>query len=352
MWLLKNTTPFAADNSWIRDIDGSEVLLVVIKATARVQEDGRIALEAEQREVCDIPKFRGEPECSSLLYESDFVLRKIRTDVLVEGRAFAPSAKAVSQVDVRIKIANIDKTLRVHGDRVIENSAFGIKLSHPKPFFELPIFYEKSYGGTDLKDDDPRRHDWEPRNPVGVGFATSKKHILDSPAPNVEYPKHPYVSWKRGVPAGFGPIARHWAPRVGYAGTYDADWEENQSPLLPLDFDKRFYQCAPDDQQANGFLQGGEVVEMFNLSPEGHLSFRLPSVSFRLTSRFYDGSSEEHRADLHTVVLHPDKRRFELIWHSGLPCHHKVNKLRETTISIKRRVAKGGGQRTINEVVI
>ena len=340
MWLLKNITPFAAENSWVRDEDGSEVLLVAVKATVLVGEDGKLAFDEEQEEVSYVPVFRGEPESSSLLYESDLVHKKVRTDVLVEGRAHAPGGKPATRVDVRLKLGKIDKTLRVHGDRVVEDSPFGVATSRPEPFLEMPITYERSFGGTDVKDRDPKRHAWEPRNPVGVGFATKKEHVLGSPAPNVEDPEQPYESWDRGMPVGFGPVARHWSPRVGYAGTYDQEWEETRSPLLPKDFDARYYQCAPEDQQAGEFLKGGEQVELFNMTPEGYLAFRLPRVSLRMTSRFYDGSSEEHRPELHTVILQPDRRRFQLVWHSGLPCHHKVNKLRETTVSVKRRIPK------------
>jgi hypothetical protein len=49
----------------------------------------------------------------------------------------------------------------------------------------------------------------------------------------------------RPSPAGFGPIACHWQPRVGFAGTYGDAWVANRLPLLPDDFDDRFFQSAP-----------------------------------------------------------------------------------------------------------
>ena len=64
------------------------------------------------------------------------------------------------------------------------------------------------------------------------------------------------------MPAGFGPIARHWEPRVRWAGTYDKRWQRTRKPLLPDDFDDRFHQCAPEDQQVDGGLIGGELVEL------------------------------------------------------------------------------------------
>ncbi len=202
----------------------------------------------------------------------------------------------------------------------------------------MPITYERAFGGTDLKDDNSKKHGWEARNPVGVGFAMSKDHVVGTPAPNIEDPKQPYKTWQKGEPVGFGAIARHWSPRVQRAGTYDETWKKNRLPLLPSDFDELFYQCAPDDQQVPSFLKGGETVELHNLTPEGVLSFPLPRVTLGLETLFYDGSGESHRADLHTLIIYPDKRRFQMVWHSKLPCHHKEEKLKATKVTLKKRI--------------
>ena len=86
-------------------------------------------------------------------------------------------------------------------------------------------------------------------------------------------------------------------------------------------------------------FRGGEVVELQGMTSDGLLSFRLPRVTLALTTQFYDGGSvAEHRARLHTVILCPDRKSFVLVWHSHLPCHHKVNKLKSTEVTLKKRV--------------
>ena len=344
MWILKNLTPFAAERTWVRDFDGAEVWLVAVKGSFLIQPDGTQILDTEQTEVSRVPEFAGEPGLSSLLCDSDLVHTKSRTDVLLHGHAYSPEGSPTTSVDVRLKLADVDKTLRVVGDRVIERGliGMGVQLSSPQPFTRMPITYEQSFGGTDQKDEHPKRHGWEPRNPVGVGFGMYQDHVIGTPAPNIEHLKSSYADWRHGEPAGFGPIARHWAPRVGLAGTYDEAWEKTRSPLLPSDFDELFYQCAPQDQQVPGFLKGGENVELNNLTPEGFLSFKLPRVTLGLTTRFYDGTEAAHRADLHTVVIQPDERRFQMVWHSKLACHQKVNKLEVTEIVLKRRIRTAG----------
>ena len=283
-----------------------------------------------------MPQFSGEEGCSSLLYESDLVHKKIQTDVILHGHAYSPGGKPTKRVDVRLKVANIDKTLRVYGDRIWRRDLLGISLTPPKPFIRMPLTYERAFGGTDKKANNPQDHQWESFNPVGTGFAIRREHLIGVLAPNIEDPHMPYKSFRQGKPAGFGPIARHWSPRVQLAGTYDDAWEKTMSPLLPSDFDERFYQCAPQDQQAHGFFKGGEKVELFNLNPEGYLTFYLPKVFIGMTTHFYDGTKVEHRAVLHTVIIRPDERHFQMVWHSNLPCHHKGEQLEKTDIILKR----------------
>ena len=338
MWLLSNNTPVAAERTWVRDQDGAEEWIVAVKGSFIIEPDGRQVLDTEQMEVSRVPEFTGEPGLSSPLCDSDLVHTKSRTDVLLYGHAHSRGGKPATRVDVRLKLANISKILRVFGDRQIKKSILGISLTRPQLFTQMPILFERAFGGTDLRDENPKWHGWEPRNPVGVGFGTRKKHIIGTPAPNIEVPESPYKDWRKGEPAGFGAIARHWSPRVEFAGTYDEAWEKTRSPLLPSNFDERFYQCAPEDQQVPGFLKGGEVVELYNLTPEGYLSFRLPVVTLGMSTRFYNGTAVTHRAELYTLVLRPDKRSFQMVWHSRLPCHHIDGKLLGTTINLKRRV--------------
>lgn len=52
------------------------------------------------------------------------------------------------------------------------------------------------------------------------------------------------------------------------AGTYDEAWRANRHPLLPEDFDSRFWQCAPEDQIARPFLRGDEAYTLTHLHPD------------------------------------------------------------------------------------
>jgi hypothetical protein len=338
MWELENYTPFAAERTWVRDREGAEVWLVAVKGTFDVNPDGSTTVAKDQVEVCIAPKYSGESGKSSVLYDSDLPLTKVTTDVIVNGHAYAPKGEPARKVKVAFHVAGLSKSLWVVGDSFWRGALFGFVPTRTVPFVKVPITYERAYGGMDANGAKPK---WDPRNPVGTGVASRRRHLAGQRRPNV-YDKCPglFSMLRRARPAGFGVIAAHWTPRVKLAGTCDAKWQKQQAPLLPQDFDDRFYQSAPPDQQTEQFLVGGEEVHLRNLTPSGDLSFRLPRAVLGFETDF-GAKPVRHRAKLHTVILEPDAPRVILVWHTALECHSKGTKLKATRITqkaiIKRR---------------
>ncbi len=330
MWILSNDTPFAAERSLVADRNGADVWVVAVKGTFLIRPDGTTILADEQEPLVAYPEHTGDPAVSSLKYECDLDYAKPTTDILLRGHACAPRGMPVTEIAVSMNVGPVSKVLRVTGDRTWSAGVFGPKLTEPEPFVKMPITYERAYGGTDCKLADRGKHGWEPRNPIGTGFAVDPDHLIGQPAPNVEEAGQ----GRSRRPAGFGPIARHWGPRATLAGTYDATWQNSRFPLLPKDFDERFFQCAPEDQQAPQYLKGREPVELRNLTPDGLLTFTLPRVALRFRTMLA-GATIEHRAHLHTVMLEPDVPRVLMVWHTSLPCHGKKLKLIGTTVSRK-----------------
>lgn len=335
MWQVENLTPFAAERCWVRDRDGTETWLVAVKCTFDILPDGSTRASKEQPPVLRLPEFYGEPGRSSIKYEADLVLTKTTTDVLVVGHAHAPHGRPVTELDVGFRLGGLQKVVRVVGDR--EWGAFGP--TPAQPFVSMPIIYERAFGGVDRLSSRPEV-DWDWRNPVGCGFAVHKLHLASVAVPNIESRDAPMGAWDaRPSPAGLGAIASHWQPRASHGGTYDDHWKATRQPLLPDDFDDRFFQCAPVDQQTAEFLLGGEEATLLNLSPLGILRFVLPRLHIGFETYFYDGSQEIHRQRrLHTVIFEPDFPRVSLVWHSALPCHSRVQKLERTEVTLKRSV--------------
>jgi hypothetical protein len=151
---------------------------------------------------------------------------------------------------------------------------------------------------------------------VGTGFrVTATAESLDGvPLANFEDPGNPITSWKdKPLPQGFGFIGRSWFPRITYAGTYDETWQKNRMPILPVDFDYRFFNGATPDFVFPDYLQGGEVVTAVNLSERGLERFALPSlqVTFRGRAR---KSAVELSGLLDTVVFKLDQKKVILAW--------------------------------------
>jgi hypothetical protein len=336
MWQLDNRTPFAAERTWVRDKDGAEIWLVAVKCTFDIKTDGTTEIAREQPPVVMVPEYINpdNPAKSSLKYDSDLVRTKTTTDIIINGQACASNGQLVTELDIGFRIGQLTKILKVTGDRTWQDGS----ISKPKPFTTMPLIYERAFGGFDPQTKESPNPQWDMRNPLGTGFVLSSDKLNGLALPNIEYPDGLIKNWKdKPNPAGFGPICSHWQPRVNFAGTYDDKWQQERLPLLPLDFDDRHYQCAPADQQTPQFLQGDEPVTLLNLIPQGKLHFKLPRIILGFETFFYDGSRQLHdRPKLHTVIIEPDFPRVSLVWHTALPCHPKVLKLKETRIIQKR----------------
>jgi hypothetical protein len=314
MWELKNQTPYGVERNWIRDKQGRHHWIVAVKATFKVEPDGRLTLADEQPPPALAPEYSGDPGASSLRWDSDLLYAKPCTDVIAEAHAHAPGGRPRTVVPVSLRVGPIAKQLLVHGDRVHTRGMGGVTLSSPAPFTKRPIVYEWAFGGADTADPDPRRHRIHDANPIGKGFAVDRSRLIDQPAPAVECPgRDPATS----EPAGFGAIDPAWTPRRARAGTYDEQWARTKKPLLPDDYDDLFGSCAPSDQRPPKVLRGGEPVELTGMTPSGTLRFALPTIHLAYTTHF--GSRRvEHAGFLATVLLLPEESLVSLVWQTTL----------------------------------
>jgi hypothetical protein len=111
-------------------------------------------------------------------------------------------------------------------------------------------------------------------------------------------------------------MGRAWQPRPKFAGTYDQNWIDNIFPFLPADFDERYYQSAPPDQQID-FPNGGEAIVLLNLTPRGQTTFKLPTISVPVTFHLRNGERNVKTAVIDTIILEPDLERFMLVWRTS-----------------------------------
>jgi len=329
LWIAENYTPFSVGRAFARDAEGTETWVVVVRATLTILRNGALAVAEEQVPVSRSALYRGEPGSSSMHWESDFPFTKQASDIIVDAQAWAPAGRPAQHVDVGLRVGKVRKQLRVTGERHWQRGLDGVLTpSRPAPFVSLAINYENAWGGLD-----PNGGGFWRANPVGRGHASDPAALEHKLVPSVEDPRDPLPPATKAprAPAGFGAIAPHWTPRVRYAGTYDETWERERAPLWPADFDPRFFQVAPADQQVAGFLQGGEQCELHNLSSEGSVQFVLPRLEIQTTT--YLGDQEQRRiGKLHLLVVEPELRRIQMIWHAAVDCHGREHTLRRTRV--------------------
>lgn len=322
--------------------DGAELVSVVVKGTFTLPADGAgVGLADEQIPPRYADEYWGDPAASSLKAPADFAPVKAGTDVLLVGTAYSPEGRPATRLEASVRIGSVSKRISVIGDRVWERRSMpgGFGLSAPISFTEMPLVYERAFGGADRTAPDEADHDWDTSNPVGAGFRVNREAVAGTPAPNLEDPRRLIGAWQDRPPAaGFGPIPVGWETRAQHAGTYDEEWTATRAPLPPADLQPAFYNAAPPDLIAPGFLVGNEMAELINVSPIGRVAFRLPDLGILLTLHV-GRSIETFRADLWTVLFEPDAGRFCLVWGHAFAVGKQPSRVRAVEVDADGRDA-------------
>jgi hypothetical protein len=211
------------------------------------------------------------------------------------------------------------KTFAVTGNRIWRDGIVGVSASTPEPFDVIPISYDNAFGGVDESKADANHIKTYLPNPVGRGYSHYKKDLDGKPMPNTEEIGKPIDDPGGNYrPMAFGAIGRNWQPRVRFVGTYDQGWLENHAPFWPDDFDYRYFQAAPPDQQIP-YPAGGEEVVLKNLTADGHVAFKLPTVVMPVLFIPHRGALQEIKPAIDTIVIEPDLGSFTLTWRVSYP---------------------------------
>ncbi|MEZ6138543.1 MAG: DUF2169 domain-containing protein [Pirellulaceae bacterium] len=305
----------------VADRHGREIVAPLLKATFALSISTKPALSENQAEVCMAGVFNSDLDAASYKYEPETAYTKSTTDVVLVGSAH-PTQRNQTHADVRVRVGDaVDKTVRVFGDRTWIRRLGMIEKSHPAVIDQpIPLIYERAFGGWDAAEPDPMTSRFEPRNPVGVGF--KRMEFEDGlPLPNLEDPRRPLNMYgDTPPPAGFGFISPHWQPRAALAGTYDKRWQETRAPLLPKDFDERFFNAASPGMITKEYLRGDEAVLIENATPSGRLSFQLPGVPPPKVRVQLRGLPDVLlQTNLDTVIINTDEMLLLLLWRAHVP---------------------------------
>lgn len=337
---LINATRMVAGFNMGLEPSGRELLVVVIKGTFVLPRAGQqVALHETQLPLTMADTFTGAPGLSAPVHEVDFAPRKHRCDVLLLGSACAPNGQPVTRMQVGLAVGELNKVCDVIGPRVWEAGVTGIRPSAPRPFTRMPLSYDVAFGGVDHESDNADEHGAYMLNPAGSGYrAQLRSEWVDGkPLPCTEAPGQP-VTWPQGDyrPMAFGPVGRGWAQRACFAGTYDDHWRDEVFPFLPADFDERYYQAAPADQQI-ALPTGPLPVTLSGFTPDGPRQFNLPYFEAPVHIFPKKGPHEDHIARLDTIVFEPDHERFSMTWRVTRPLRQGMHEIAQIMVGKKGR---------------
>jgi hypothetical protein len=123
---------------------GSQVGIIA-KRTYRVVGQRCVVLD-EQVPIVEIPRLSEDQ--AMLLHDVDGVLNRQEVDVVIEGKARV--LRPTPSFDLRLRVGNLDRKLRVFGTRVCYRGPGGrLRFSDPTPIEEVPLDWTSAYGGFD-----------------------------------------------------------------------------------------------------------------------------------------------------------------------------------------------------------
>ncbi|WES68095.1 DUF2169 domain-containing protein [Superficieibacter sp. HKU1] len=378
---FRNLTPFSVMEYAMDDKHDERYHVVTMKTGFRLMQSADGQWQTMLMEYPALPlsvedKFSGEMNASPVVHESDLVPLKPACDIIINGTASTPGGVAVPEISAGVLMRSasgsvlLDKKLRITGPRFYQRHFLTGQWyeTEPEPFTSLPLDYRYAFGGECRIEPDseyadlipaeyrltdeqrcehpesynpPLAHTACPVNPLGLGYAPSW-YLRASKVQRVEAPRiiamdAPFTlqhfidvsddkaDWSAPEcqPAGFGVIGRTWLPRLPLAGTYNQEWLENRHPSLPEDFDFRYWNAAPHDQQIPFPLPGADFI-LSGFHPDGDITFALPASQAGILLRMDSGECIPQMMWTDTLLIDTDALTVEQTWRYLLPVNSSV----------------------------
>ncbi len=329
MWEIKNSTPFKADGCFARDKDGTEYWVIAIKACFSYADNSSpfLKLMLEQQDINFYPQYYDKQEFE-IKEDTDITPFKLSTDIAVTGYVELEQNRQY----VELTCGEITKSAYVFGDYYADGKGWNINFFEGNPKDKIAIRWRNCLGGKAIDGES-----YFTGNLIGTGYII-KPHMLEEKIklPNflsdTEINKKSFVSMKH---LGFGFISPSWQPRLQYAGTYDEKWEITKSPLLPDDFNHKFWHSVSTDQIYPQYLKGGEKIILKGFHKDSDYSFIVPQILFSGYSQ-WNGYTEDIKAFMTLLHINTEDRTVCLTWNIKQECIQADKDLKYTSIKLKQ----------------
>jgi hypothetical protein len=327
------------------DTDDRRFMVLALQATFAIRSGAALEPARDQPDVVAADEYRGDPQTTSLLRAGVIATYKPSSDVTVEAIARSPEPKA--EWPVRLQVGAIASSLRVRGPHEWRHDDDqGWTKSEPEPCKEVPIVYERAFGGSFHIDGELVE---ETRNPVGTGFLPDElEDHSPRPAPQIvatDEPEHEAGGVYR--PRGWAPIPSYFSPRREHIGTADETWRKTRWPRPPRDFDDAYYQCAHPDLIYPGHLRGDEAIRIEGVTADGApIVSQLPGWCVFLLLRIEGGRMVMHPARLDHLHLDVsaadrDEHLATLTWRAVFPKAPEIWRAETRMMPMDQRAQRG-----------
>ncbi|MEO0443221.1 MAG: DUF2169 domain-containing protein [Pseudomonadota bacterium] len=300
-----------------------------------------LQLDKDQGDLFAEDQFFGEPETSSVRFESDYVSYKPHTDIIVNATSYAPDQRPQSGWPCGVKVTTAG------GDLVARQL---LSITPPTAdYIAVPVRYEYAKGGVvniQNQGQEDQQYHLDMYNPVGAGpyphaHQAHKQSVLINADNN--------HSSDANIPPGLGFIHRSWKNRLDYAGTYNQEWLEKQHPYPPHDFDHQHHQGAHPSLIVKNYLKAGAMVQLLNLHRDApQMYFTLPK--YRFLSRVFTNTQKQYQVmNLDTLIINlnsdkPDEDYALASWRSYTPLMETALKAEAMLLSNTTATDRGRSQ--------
>lgn len=307
--------------------DAREYDVVVAKRAYQIDRRGFVEARPEQELLNFDDHCHEDVNTSSLLYPSDVVPFKPRSDIILAANSYAPSGSP-TQWTAGITVTGrkmLHRELVVHGPRqwVPGKLSGGWKMTKSATVDQVPLRWEQAWGGQIIDPSDPNVVHVQEENPLGTGWIDKRLSPKEAPvaAPQLEWPgqpiRDPYAVYD---PACFAPMLPAWMPRRALGGTFDQAWMDKQRPFWPNDYDFGYHNAAPRALQVDGYLEGSERLHLTNMifeAPDWTINLPQTALVARISGRDIAMNMDTLLLDVRSP--YPEDWLLTLTWRVVLP---------------------------------
>ncbi len=137
------------------------------------------------------------------------------------------------------------------------------------------------------------------------------------------------------MPCGLGVWPADCLPRRSYGGTFDEAWKRSRNPLLPLDFDARYFNAAPEALQFETTPVAGERVDLFNLCALGRCGFAMPALRVSAMAESRSGQRSTHEMRWDTLILEPDADTAVVVWRTEIDAADSTTQAQRVMLTVE-----------------